>query len=106
MRLPRMTTWRWMVAVAVVGLLMGAAIGGVRLKQRRDLFLALGTNHAQQEAHYGREMLIRVEPDTHLVVQEYVCPGHVDYHARLARKYERAARYPWLPVEPDPPEPE
>jgi hypothetical protein len=24
----------------------------------------------------------------------------------LARKYERAARYPWLPVEPDPPEPE
>jgi hypothetical protein len=25
--------------------------------------------------------------------------------AALARKYERAARYPWLPVEPDPPEP-
>jgi hypothetical protein len=29
-----------------------------------------------------------------------------DHHASLARKYERAARYPWLPVEPDPPEPE
>ncbi len=31
------------------------------------------------------------------------------YHERedeLARKYERAARYPWLPVEPDPPEPQ
>jgi hypothetical protein len=25
---------------------------------------------------------------------------------RVAEKYERAARYPWLPVEPDPPEPE
>ena len=24
----------------------------------------------------------------------------------LARKYRRAARYPWLPVGPDPPEPE
>jgi hypothetical protein len=28
------------------------------------------------------------------------------YHESLARRYERAARYPWLPVEPDPPEPE
>jgi hypothetical protein len=27
------------------------------------------------------------------------------YDAVLARKYERAARYPWLPVEPDPPQP-
>ena len=28
-----------------------------------------------------------------------------DYHGAMRRKYERAARYPWLPVEPDPPEP-
>jgi hypothetical protein len=28
-----------------------------------------------------------------------------EYHRRLRRKYERAARYPWLPVAPDPPEP-
>jgi hypothetical protein len=27
------------------------------------------------------------------------------YHVELRRKYERAARYPWLPVAPDPPEP-
>lgn len=27
------------------------------------------------------------------------------YHTSLRQKYERAARYPWLPVEPDPPEP-
>jgi hypothetical protein len=27
-----------------------------------------------------------------------------DHHRRLAEKYERAARYPWLTVEPDPPE--
>ena len=24
------------------------------------------------------------------------------WHAAMARKYERAACYPWLPVEPDP----
>jgi hypothetical protein len=29
-----------------------------------------------------------------------------DRHARLKEKYWRAARYPWLPVRPDPPEPE
>jgi hypothetical protein len=29
----------------------------------------------------------------------------VRYHKVLARKYLRAARYPWLPVAPDPPEP-
>jgi hypothetical protein len=28
------------------------------------------------------------------------------WHGALKRKYERAARYPWLPVAPDPPEPE
>ncbi len=28
------------------------------------------------------------------------------HYAGLKRKYERAARYPWLSVTPDPPEPE
>ena len=28
-----------------------------------------------------------------------------EHHRRLALKYRRAARFPWLPVEPDPPEP-
>jgi hypothetical protein len=30
----------------------------------------------------------------------------MEYHAALVRKYRRAARYPWLSVEPDPPGPE
>jgi hypothetical protein len=28
------------------------------------------------------------------------------YRAAMVRKYRHAAGYPWLPVEPDPPEPE
>jgi hypothetical protein len=28
-----------------------------------------------------------------------------DWHAALAEKYRHAARYPWLPVGPDPPVP-
>jgi hypothetical protein len=31
--------------------------------------------------------------------------AEADYYAEPARKYEQAARYPWLPVEPNPPEP-
>jgi hypothetical protein len=31
--------------------------------------------------------------------------ARADHWAALARKYERAARYPWLAVEPDTPEP-
>ena len=46
MRLPRMTTRRWMVAVAVVGLAMSGIMGGVRLKRRRDSFLGRLRYHA------------------------------------------------------------
>jgi hypothetical protein len=28
-----------------------------------------------------------------------------EYHTVLMQKYERAARYPFLPIAPDPPEP-
>ena len=35
-----------------------------------------------------------------------VAKARAAHHAALRSKYERAARYPWLPVEPDPPEPE
>jgi len=31
---------------------------------------------------------------------------HVAYWEPIRSKYERAARYPWLPVAPDPPRPE
>lgn len=33
-------------------------------------------------------------------------PRQAVYHAAMKRKWLRAARYPWLPVEPDPPSPE
>jgi hypothetical protein len=32
--------------------------------------------------------------------------ARVDYHEYLVRKYEFAARTPWISVAPDPPEPE
>lgn len=31
---------------------------------------------------------------------------HADHYRRLKQKYEAAARYPWRPIEPDPPPPD
>jgi hypothetical protein len=33
-------------------------------------------------------------------------PGKSAYHVAMANKYQHAAHYPWLHVEPEPPEPE
>ncbi len=97
MRLPRMTTRRWMVVVALVGLLMGGAIGGIRLKQRHDYFLSWARYHSAFEGY--RRNVAQHDHDP-------VLARMIDHNAMMARKYREAARYPWLPVEPDPPEPE
>ena len=115
MRLPRMTTRWWMVLVAgaVIGLTIG---GGVWIKQRRDYFLALAQSHQKEvgsSTARGKALKSRFGSTSGMTIEESM-PQHHDYdrmmdradhHASLARKYEHAARYPWLPVEPDPPEP-
>ena len=114
MRLPRMTMRRWMIAVAAIGLMIG---GGVVLKQRRDYFLSLAQSHQKEVAsstargnalksRFGGTSGMTVEEITRLHGDYDRMMDRADHHASLARKYEEAARYPWLPVEPDPPEPE
>jgi hypothetical protein len=115
MRLPRMTTRRWMVAVAVavIGLTIG---GGVLLKQRRDYFLSLAQSHQKELASStarGKALKSRIGSASGMTIEELMhldrdyhrMTDRADHHASLVRKYEHAARYPWLPVEPDPPEP-
>ncbi len=114
MPLPRMTTRRWMVVVAVVAL---AISGGLRLKQRRDYFLSLARSHEQKmpsSTAEGKAWKSRFGSTSRISSEEIMLLGRdfdrlmnrADYHASLARKYRRAARFPWLSVEPDPPEPE
>jgi hypothetical protein len=72
MRLPRLTTWRWLIVVAVVAVTMGGFVG------------------------------------TRVVWQYIVAVDRVRYHGgmeRMARRYGHILRFPWLPVEPDPPKP-
>jgi hypothetical protein len=88
MRLPRMTTRRWMIMIAVVAIVLGA----IAIDERRDRF--------RQLAAYHDRVVQALRPP--YVPQ--VNPRRVAYHRDLAAKYERAARYPWLPLEPEPSE--
>jgi hypothetical protein len=127
MRLPRMTTRRWMVAILIVGLTLGGIVGGVRLKRRRDYFLVRLEYHAlmeqtavdlersvrerladmEREDVEGGVRILRLGGSTDSVRRdiERVTRG-IEHHSAMARKYHRAARHPWIAVEPDPPEPD
>jgi hypothetical protein len=50
--------------------------------------------------HHGRAAQLRVLKEWYRLAEK------ADLFGRLAQRYERAAARPWLPVEPDPPEPQ
>jgi hypothetical protein len=117
-RFPRMTTRRWMVAVTVIGLMIGLMIGGavLRIRQRREYFLTLAQSHHNEEASsMARGTALKSRSGSISEISSEIGQLDRDYermmdranhHAAMAHKYEHAARYPWLSVEPDPPAPE
>ena len=97
MRMPRFrfTLRRGMIAVAVIGV-------AASLYERHVRFARLAAYH-RDKAIVGRPFLIA----TYLQSGTAGIPSpYHERHDSLAEKYERAARYPWLPVAPDPPKPE
>ena len=111
MRLPRITTRRWMVAMAIAAVVLGAE----RMWQR---WAALRRRAADHEATSSVLALIRYRGeypycslgihDIPLVYNSEKASIHaacVLYHTRMLRKYRLAMLRPWLPVEPDPPGP-
>jgi hypothetical protein len=90
-----MTTQRWMVAVAVVAI----SIATVQLVDRWLSYRRIAAYHAEL-ADTGWEAR-----DPVAAALAKLGPEEVAYHAAMARKYRHAASYPWLPVEPDTPEP-
>ena len=92
---PRFTVRRLMIAVAVVAVLLGVVVG---LKRRSDRFRAIALRYAAK--HKEDRMAYDVVADEGRFLRRY------DYHLSMQRKYEMATERPWLPVPPDPPEPE
>jgi hypothetical protein len=57
-----------------------------------DPFESLALEQAKADQPHWRQQIAQMTQE-------------IAYHAAMARKYERAARYPWRPVDPDPPLP-
>ena len=96
----RFTVRRLMIAVAIVALL---GYGARTLKDRRARFEARATEEywlfIDASAYNGSWPTGTPWPPPQ-------SNSKSRHHEKLAAKYRHATRYPWLPVEPDPPEPE
>lgn len=107
---PRLTV-RWlMVAVAGVGLLLG---GWSEVQRRRIAYLEKADWHAARAWNHGVRWgslvggiwwkNLKGEP---VKPGDFPSRARNEWHILMAEKYRLAARHPWLPVAPDPPEPE
>jgi hypothetical protein len=103
MRVPRVrfTVRRMMAAVAIVAVLLGWIQMRKRWEELRELYEGRCVIHAAHE-YLERDGGVDVFSGIGVVKPN---AERATYHARMRGKYERAARYPWLTVEPDPPPP-
>ncbi len=104
MRLPRMTTRRLMVAVAVVAIALGIGVITMRMSRTAQIYRQKAAALARAEVS-----LIKLIPEVERNGEDpewlEVFRRRLVYAAAMKKKYEDASRYPWLPVEPDPPRP-
>ena len=100
-----------MVAVAITCLVLGGTVEAIRLGRLAQSHRERVAFHAATERgfrvmadQFGDDAAVplSVESNTQVVPIRDL----IDEQIRMRHKYERAARYPWLPVPPDPPEPE
>src|SRR5580704_9650482 len=97
MRIPMLTTRRLLTLVGIAA----AALWVARLVADRQQYLELADSHDMTTQLYSGEIRC-----CFILGTDGEMPILADYHSRLKRKYEQAACHPWLPVEPDPPEPQ
>jgi hypothetical protein len=91
-----------MSAVAVVALAYATTI---LITERTERFARIARQHSGVFPPLASaDMAVAAEPERERLRLWSRCV--VVWHAEMAQTYQDAARYPWLPVEPDPPEPE
>ena len=97
MRLPRVrfTVRRPVVTVFVVATMLAIAVG---LQRRKVRFAWLFSYHIGLA---GPSLILELAPDYAIFE---TAKGR--WYYELAMKYAEAAKRPWLPVPPDPPEPD
>lgn len=99
MRPPRFRIRMLMIAVAAVAF----ALGMRSLKERRDERLARRDSYF---IRVRRHRIIKQDSENFGRPLHPYWQHRLDYFEAMERKWERAARYPWLSIPPDPPPPE
>lgn len=109
MRLPRFRVPTVLIGVALVAI----GLDGMEVWRRTSSYRRKAVEHAHA-ARQARLQALFSLPERFLprmtfrnispITREWLIQS-ATYHESLAAKYERAAQYPWLPVEPDLPEP-
>lgn len=92
---PRLTIRRLMLVVAIVGVVLGTSI---TIRRRATEFESRAAAHREKWI----KIFTMTEGSTGDTPERRRRLGHL---AEMDLKYQRAARYPWLPVAADPPEP-
>jgi len=108
----RMTTRRWMLAVAVAA---AALVTGIGLSRRSERFSALARAHDARsvETAGGKHWSGLLDAGRNISIASFPDGGEMTareaalfvWHIKLKEKYEQAALQPWRPVASDPPRP-
>jgi hypothetical protein len=123
MQSPRFTIRTLMVAVAVVGVIVAGGVECNRLYRLSALYQIRASGFASLDDGYRQDFLDREQVLAQWVAQKPRTPEEkqrmrealewdlplqtewIQYSHAMRTKYERTARYPWLPAAPDPREP-
>jgi hypothetical protein len=102
-----------MSAVAVVAVMLAATVlfsRHQRLRGRGDYHERMEGVQADRARGVGQLALGFTDSDPEMAARlraQAACEAEIGaWHAHLKEKYHHAARYPWLAIESDPPEPE
>lgn len=114
MRLPQFRVRTVLIGVALIAM---CVYGGMEVRKSSYRRLAAEHANAAKLARFqalftlsdrflpSKKYMARTFPNISPITREWLIQS-ATHHEALAAKYERAAQYPWLPVEPDPPAPE
>jgi hypothetical protein len=109
MRLPlvRFTVRRMMAAVAVLALFFGILEREFRFQRLAEYHFLRAFPSIGADDHGG--MLVTSDGEKTVWVEAAtgtpITRARARWHEILQDKYRKAARYPWLPIDPDPPKP-
>jgi hypothetical protein len=114
---PRFTIRRMMVVVALLCLILGPGVEGLRLIELVHFYRQAAIN-ARDAAKGFRNTAtalavhqkglrtedVKIRRWLHTAEEKWI--EYAEYHQELAPKYDRAARHPWIPIDfsYDPPE--